>query len=480
MVNRDTVASSLLWKFLERCTAQLVTLVVGLVLARLLAPEDFGSLAILLVFVNLSVILTEAGFNSALIQKIDTDETDYGTVAVISIIIAVVLYLLLFLFSPFIATFYAYPDLDATMKVIALVLIPNAISSVFKAKVSREFQFRKLFYANLSSSILSGAVGVTLAICGFGLWALVSQQLLASLSICLVLFLQLKWWPQFKFSAKRAGKLFSFGWKIMASSVIDALLSDFRSLLVGKVFSTNTLGYYTQARQYPYAISNNVNTSIGSVMLPTMSNVQNDINHVKSITRRAIRTSTYLVFPVLLGFAAISDSFIYLFLTEKWAPSIVLIKIICVMFLFEPIITINSQARNSIGKSGIHLVIVIVGKIIDLCLLLFTWLIFNSIEAIAIGQVLSSGFIAVLSGIVNSKLISYTFKEQMLDVLPNISLALLMALSVYLIKIFQLPLLLTLLIQVFMGIVVYTLLSLLFRNENFFYIRNYLTQRKHK
>lgn len=477
MVNRDTVTSSLFWKFLERCTAQLVTLLVGIVLARLLAPEDFGALAILLVFVNLSVILTEAGFNSALIQKIDTDETDYGTVAVISIIIAVILYISLFIVSPFLASYYSYPGLDTTMKVIALVLFPNAISSVFKAKVSREFKFRKLFYVNLSSSVLSGIVGVTLAFLGFGLWALVFQQLISSLSICLALYIQLKWWPQFKYSAKRARKLFSFGWKIMASSIIDTLLSDFRSLLVGKVFNTNTLGYYTQARQYPYAISNNVNTSIGAVMLPTMSNVQDNIDQVKNITRRAIKISTYLVFPVLLGFAAISDSFVYLILTEKWAPSIILIKIICCMFLFEPIITINSQARNSIGKSGIHLVVVIIGKVVDLGLLILTWLAFNSIEAIAVGQVISSLIIAVIGGFVNKKIINYPIKEQLSDVVPNFIISLLMGVIVYFIYFLHLRPFLTLIVQVVSGFTIYVFFSLLLKNESYIYIKEYVLQK---
>lgn len=479
MVNRDTVTSSLFWKFLERCTAQLFTLVIGIVLARLLAPEDFGALAILLVFVSLSVILTEAGFNSALIQKIDTDETDYGTVAVISIIIAFVLYIGLFLCSPFIASFYDYPGLDATMKVIALVLFPNAISSVFKARVSREFQYKKLFYANLSSSVFSGLVGVVFAFFGFGLWALVFQQLLSSLSICVVLYIQLKWWPKLKYSGERASRLFSFGWKIMASSIIDSIMSDIRSLLIGKAFNTNTLGYYSQARQYPYAISNNVNSSIGSVMLPTMSSVQNNLEQVKSITRRAIKTSTYLVFPVLMGLAAISDSFVLLFLTEKWAPSIVLIKIICIMFLFEPIITINSQARNSIGKSGIHLTVVVIGKIVDFGLLILTWLVFNTIESIVIGQVVSSFIIAVLGGGVNKRLINYSIKEQLSDVVPNLVLSLLMGLIVYLVYLLHFSPALTLLLQIICGAGVYIFLSLLFKNENYCYIKEYLHQKIH-
>lgn len=477
MVSKDTVVHSLLWKFLERCTAQLITLVIGIVLARILAPEDFGALSILLIFVNLSVILTEAGFNSALIQKIDTDEKDYGTVLVISLVIAVCLYILLFLLSPFIASFYSYPGLDGTMKIIALVLFPNALSSVFRAKVSREFQFKKLFYANLSASVFSGIVGVTLALYGFGLWALVIQQLLSSLSICLILLMQLKWCPRLVYSSERARKLFSFGWKLMIASIIDTLLSDFRSLLIGKVFDTKTLGYYSQARQYPHAISNNVNTSIGSVMLPTMSSVQDEVSNVKSIARRAIKTSTFLVSPILLGFAAISDSFVMLLLTEKWAPSIILIKIICMMFLFEPIITINSQARNSIGKSGVHLAVVVTGKITDFGLLILTWLVFGTIESIAMGQVVSTVFLAMLGGVVNKKLIGYTYKEQIMDVLPNFVISAIMGFVVYSVSFLHLPWLVTLLIQILLGVTTFLLLAILSKNNNYYYVRDYVKQK---
>lgn len=476
MVNRDTVTHSLVWKFLERCTAQLFTMVIGIILARLLAPEDFGALSILLVFVNLSVILTEAGFNTALIQKADTDDKDYGTVLVISILIAAGLYIILFIISPFVATFYTYSGLDNTMKVIALVLFPNAINSVFTAKVSREFQYKKLFYANLSASIASGIIGVLLAFCGLGLWSLVSQQVIAGLLICLVLRIQLKWWPKFYYSSQRARQLFSFGWKLMVANIADTLFADFRTLLIGKAFDTNTLGYYSQAKQYPFIISKNINTSIGSVMLPTLSNVQDNLDTVKAITRRAIKTSTYLVFPVLLGFAAISDTFVSLILTDKWAPCIILIKILCVMFLFEPLITINSQARNAIGKSGIHLVIVVAGKVVDLAVLIFTWLVFNTIESIAIGQVISSAFNALLGGVVNYKLIGYRIREQFADVVPNLFLSIIMFFVVYFIRIIHLPLLATLLTQILIGGGVYYTLSIILKNESFVYLKEYAIQ----
>lgn len=477
MVNRDTVTSSLFWKFLERCTAQIFTIVIGIILARLLAPEDFGALSILLVFVNLSVILTEAGFNTALIQKEDTNEKDYGTVLTISLIIAGILYLLLYVCAPIIAGFYYYPDLDDTMRIIALVLFPNAINSVFTAKISREFRYKTLFYANLSASITSGLIGVALAFCGYGLWALVLQQLTASLMICFVLHFQLKWWPLVCYSAKSAKRLFSFGWKLMAANVVDNLFADIRTLLIGKVFNTNVLGFYTQAKQYPFIISKNINTSIGSVMLPTLSSYKENIDTVKAITRRAIKTSTYLVFPVLLGFAAVSNSFVLFVLTDKWIPSIVLIKILCVMFLFEPQITINSQARNAIGKSGLHLMTVIAGKAADIFFLISSWLIFNTIEAIAIGQVLSSFFSAFLGGAVNKKIIGYKYREQIFDILPNLTISLIMYAIVYWVLAFNLPVAATFITQIIIGGMVYLLLSILLRNENYIYLKEYVKQR---
>ena len=483
MINRDTVTKSLFWKFLERCTAQLCTLIIGIVLARLLAPDDFGALSILLVFVNLSVILTEAGFNSALIQKADTDDLDYGTVLIISLLIASVLYALLFFLSPFIASFYSYPGLDSTMKVIALVLYPNAIKSVFTAKVSREFKFRHFFYANLCGSFVAGVAGVIMAYAGYNLWALVTQQLLSSLIICTLLRIQLKWWPALKYSSERARRLFSFGWKLMVANMADTLFADIRTLIVGKAFNTNTLGFYTQAKQYPQAISTNINSSIGSVMLPALSSVQDNIETVKSMTRRAIKTSTYLVFPVLMGFAAISDSFVLLVLSEKWAPSIILIKILCTMFLFEPLITINSQARNAIGKSGIHLIIVTIGKTTDIGILLFSWLVFNTIESIAIGQVVSSAINAILGGVINKRLIGYKIKEQIIDVMPNLLLSGIMFGTVSVITLLHWPYFVTLVTQILVGGIVYFTLSKLFKNQSYDYIKSYIVQitnRKHE
>ena len=477
MVDKNTVASSLFWKFLERCTAQLVTLIVGIVLARLLAPEDFGALSILLVFVNLSVILTEAGFSSALIQKAAVDEKDYGTVLVLSLIIASFLYFTLFIIAPFIASFYTYPGLDNTMKIIALVLFPNAYNSVYKAKVAREFQYKRLFKANLAASVVSGIIGVILAYCGVNLWALVIQQLFAGLLTCLILGIQLRWCPIFHYASERAKKLFSFGWKLMMSSIIDSLFADFRTLLVGKAFDTNTLGFYSQARQYPYAISKNINTSIGTVMFPAMSNVQDNVSQVKALTRRSIKTSTYLVFPILLGFAAISDSFVLLVLTDKWASSIFLIKIICMAFLFEPIITINSQARNSIGKSDIHLKIVAIGKFVDFSVLILTWLIFNSIEAMAIGEVATAFIMALIGGVSNRQLIGYTIKEQLLDILPNLILSFIMFAVVYLIYIIHWPLLVTILLQILLGGTLYLMMSVIFRNESYFYLKQFIVDK---
>jgi O-antigen/teichoic acid export membrane protein len=474
MVDRDTITKSLFWKFLERCTAQLVTLIIGIVLARLLTPEDFGALSILLVFVYLSVILTEAGFSAAIIQKTNVDDRDYGTALVISLGIAVLLYIMLFVLSPFLASFYTYPGLDHTLKVISIVLFPNAISSIFKAKASREFLYKKLFYANLGASVISGLSGVFLAHCGFNLWALVMQQLLFGIITCVILKFQLKWWPYFSFSIERARTMFTFGWKIMVANIIDSLFGNFRTLLVGKAFDTNTLGYYSQARQYPSAISTNINTSIGTVMFPAMANVQDDIAKVKTITRRAIKTSTYLVFPVLLGFAAISDSFVVLILTEKWLPSVRLIKIICIAFLFEPIITINSQARNSIGQSGNHLRIVSFGKFIDFSILILTWQLFNSVFAMAIGESVSALIMALIGGVSSRKLIGYTMKEQVVDIIPNLSLAVIMFVVVNLILYIQLSPFWTLVTQVFIGCLVYFSLSIIFKNESFSYLKDYI------
>lgn len=458
------------WRLAERCGAQGVSFVVSIVLARLLAPAAYGTIALVTVFTSILGVFVDSGFGNALIQKKDADDLDFSTVFYFNISMCVLLYLGMFFCAPMIAEFYEKPDLTPLVRVISLSLIISGVKGIQHAYVSKNMLFKRFFFATLGGTVFSAMLGIILAYKGCGVWALVIQQLSNQIIDTIVLWVTVKWRPKRMFSLKRLKLLFSFGWKLLVSSLIDTVYSQLRELIIGKVYSTADLAFYDKAKTFPNIITTNVNTSIDSVLLPSMSKVQNSKDSLKGMTRRAMKTSTYVMAPLLMGLAACGKPVISLLLTDKWLPAYGYMVIFCTTAMFLPVHTANLNAIKAVGRSDLFLKLEIIKKIIGLVCLLVTMKI--SVMAMALSTLVSCVLSQIINSWPNKKLMGYSYLEQLKDILPGILLAGIMFGAVYSITFLDLPNLVTIIIQVLLGAVIYIGLSALFRLESFQYILN--------
>lgn len=473
-ITKNTVLSSLIWKFLERGGVQGVQFVLSIVLARLVSPDDYGVIALVLVFIQIAAVFVQSGFNTALIQRKDVTEKDYSSVFYLSLGIAVFLYGILFIASPFIADFYEMPQLKQVLRVLALILIPGAFNSIQNAKIAREMQFKKLMYCTIGATIISGIVGIVMAIMEWGVWALVGQQLSNQLSICLLMLFVVKWRPVKVFEFDRVKVLFSFSWKLLCSSLIDTIYNELRSLVIGKKYNESTLGYYNRGKQFPQLIVNNINGAIQSVMLPALSKEQDNKERMKSMMRRSIVTSSFVIFPLVMGLAVIAEPLISLVLTDKWLPCVPYLRVYCFTFAFYPIHTANLQALNAQGRSDQFLKLEIIKKSYGLIVLLISVLCFDSPLAIALGGAFTALISCFVNASPNKKLLNYSYFEQMKDILPSALISSAMGIIVYCITFLNLSSLFTLVIQIIVGMIVYPLIAWIFKLECFIYIRDML------
>lgn len=462
------VMSNFLWRLAERFGAQGVAFVVSIVLARLLAPEAYGTIALVTVFTQILNVFIDSGFGNALIQKKDADDLDFSTVFYFNIAICVLLYLGMFLVAPLIAKFYNDASLTPVVRVLSLTLIISGVKNVQQAYVSRTMQFKRFFFATLGGTIGAAVIGIAMAYFGFGVWALVAQQIFNATVDTLILWISVKWRPKWMFSWQRLKGLFSFGWKLLASSLLDTVYSDLRQLIIGKMYTKTDLAQYNRGKQLPDLLVNNIDTSINSVLLPAMSQVQDNPERVKNMTRRAMKTSTYVIAPVMMGLAFTAESIVHLILTDKWLPCVPFLRIFCITYMFYPVNTTNLNAIKAMGRSDLFLKLETIKKVIGLIVLLGTmWF---GVMAMAYSLLFTSITSQIINSWPNKKLLDYSYPEQIRDILPGILLAVFMGCCVYPVKWIGFSDLLTLFIQVVMGACIFIGGSALLKLEGFRYL----------
>lgn len=467
-MNNKTVLSNLIWRFAERIGAQLVGFIVSIVLARLLEPDAYGTIALITVFTTILQVFVDSGLGNALIQKKDADNLDFSTVFFTNIVFCCVLYTILFVSAPYIADFYRNSNISAYTRVLGLTLVISGVKNVQQAYVSRHMMFRRFFFSTLGGTIAAGCVGVIMAYTGFGVWALVAQQLI-NLSIdTLILWFTVKWRPDFVFSFERLKSLFNYGWKLLASNLISNIYENLRQLLIGKIYTSADLAQFNRGKQFPNLLAQNVNTSIDSVLFPTMAKVQDSKVRVKEMTRRSMKISTYVMAPLMMGLVATGTSLVGLILTDKWLPSVFFMRIFCITFIFYPLHTANLNALKAVGRSDLYLKLEIEKKIVGLIALFTT--VFISVEAMAWSLLLSSFASQIINAAPNKKILHYGYLEQIKDILPPILLSLIMAILIYPIQYLGLSYLLTLLIQVPAGAIIYIIGSKLLHLDSFEYL----------
>ena len=478
MDEKKNVISNLIWKFAERITAQLVTVIVTIVLARILSTDEFGLVALIMVFITIANVFVSNGFGNALIQKKDSDDLDFSSVFYANIVISIIIYMILFFVAPYVASLYDYPALKNALRVLAIRIPVAAINSIQQAYVSRKLIFKKFFWSTFFGTCISGIVGVFLAYHGFGIWALVAQYLTNTIVDTIVLFITVEWKPKLLFSFDRVKTLLGFGWKLLVSGLIESTYTQIRSMLVGVMYTPSDLAFYNQGERYPSLLVTNINTSISSVLFPVLANNQNDSYRVKQMVRRSIQVSSYILWPMMIGLCVIAKPLVVLLFTEKWLPCVPFIQVFCISYGFFPIHTSNLQAINALGRSDLFLYLEIIKKVLGIIILIITVKI--SPFAIAVGLAASSFISIAINSFPNGKLLHYSFVEQMKDMLPPLIISSIMGVVVYLVSYFVKNNILLLITQLFMGAIIYVGLSIITKQEGFLYCKNIILSRKKK
>ncbi|MDK2810420.1 MAG: hypothetical protein PWR27_1129 [Petroclostridium sp.] len=457
IVQKNNVVRNLLWKFMERIGTQVIQFIIQIVLARLLMPEDFGKIAIVTVFINFFNIFTQSSFNFALIQKKNTDSLDYSSVFYLSIFSSFLFYAFIFLGAPLIAKMYDDPSLTFLLKVLGIILIPLSLNSIQIAIISKNMQFKKQFISSLIGIFLSGGISITLAILGYGIWALVVQSIISSFSNMVVLWIIVKWRPEFIFSFHRLRVLFSFGWKILVTNILYNIYRDSRSLIIGKFYSTSNLGYYNKGFQIPAMIINNIDGSIQAVMLPTYSRVQDNKMVIKLLIRKSVRVGAFVIFPIMAGIATTAELFVHLILTDKWLPIVPYIIIFSLSLAFRPINSATQEAITAIGRTDLTLKLSLVNRVVELVILIITASI--SVYAIAFGTIIASVISTLINLYPNQLLFRYNYKELISDVTPSLINSVVMAYVIFLMNSLMINDLLLFLLQIVVGILSYIIMS---------------------
>lgn len=464
------VMKNFLWRFAERSGAQIVTFIVSIILARLLSPKDYGTIALVTVFLAIMQVFVDSGLGSALIQKKNADDLDFSSVFIFNFIVCIILYIFIFFVAPLIAEFYDDKNLVAIIRVISITILISGVKGIQQAYVSRNMLFKKFFFSTIGGTVFSALLGIFMAYKGFGVWAIVAQQLSNTAIDTLILWITVEWRPKFIFSWKRLKSLLSFGWKLLISALLDTTYNNLRNLIIGKLYSPADLAFYNQGDKFPKVIITNINASIDSVLLPTMSKEQDNREKVKSMTRRAIKTSTYLMAPMMMGLAFCSDNIVRLVLTEKWIECVPYLRIFCITYMFWPLHTANLNAINALGRSDWFLRLEIVKKIMGLTVLLLTM--WHGVMVMAYSLLLTSVLSQIINSWPNKKLINYSYIEQLQDILPSILISVFMGICVSFVNIFKLPLIIKLIIQIVLGVLVYISMSEILKLESYKYIKN--------
>lgn len=465
---KKQIISGLFWKFGERFLAQGVSFIVSLVLARMLLPEEYGIVALVLVFINLANVFVTNGLGETLIQKPDAKQSDFSTMFYCSLFFSIVLYFILFFSSPLIAKFYDNSQLILVLRVLGLQVPLSSVNAIQQAYVSKHMLFKKFFYSTIGGTIFSGIIGIILAYNGAGIWSLVFQYMSNTVVNTLILFFSVKWYPTLEFDKNSASSLLSFGWKLVAAQFMNQLYVELKNLFMGKVYTPADLASYNKGEQFPSVLVMNINSAISSVLFPAMSIANQEEGKLKELTRQSIMMSSYVVFPIVTGLIAVSKPMIRLLLTEKWLSCVPFLQVSCLFWMFQPSQTANVQAIKAVGRSDICLKLETIKKIIGISLLLISIQI--SPIAVAIANAIFAGISALINIIPNRKLINYGVKEQFVDVLPSLILSFAMLILISPIIKIGFSDFITIILQIILGVVIYILGSYFFKIEAFDYI----------
>lgn len=458
----------IIWKFSEKIGSQLMQILIQIVLARLLLPEEYGLVGLLAIFINISDVFILQGLTTALIQKKDADEQDFSSVFLANIVVSLLIYFILFLIAPLVAQFYKEDSLTSIMRVLSLNVVIGAFAAVHNAILSRNLDFKKSFMRNISNTITQGIIGITLAVLGFGVWAMVFSKLAGTLVGMGVLWLTVRWRPRMFFSLTRVKSLFRYSSKVLGTNLLNTIFNNIHSLIIGRYYTAADVGYYQRGQQIPQSLMLSIDGSMTEVLYPVFSKVQGNDEQLKDALRRSIKTSMYVVLPIMAGLCVVSEPLTLLLLTDKWLPSVPFMQIQCAICMFWPL-SHRSHALNAMGRSDVTFKLSIIGKCITLgCI--FSMLKFG-IYALMVGTLLASFLSFGVTSYYVNKHLNYSIFELMSDIWKTLISTSLMVVVVWILgEVLSLSLVMSLVVQVIVGIVTYVLLSVIFKIESFKYI----------
>lgn len=456
------------WRFGERITSQAISFIISIILARLLLPQEYGIIALSMVFINIINVFAVSGLGTSLIQKKNADDLDFSTMFYAGLVISLIVYVLLFLAAPYVAELYQNELVCPVLRMLGLAVPIQAINSIQQAFISRNLNFKSFFYATSVGTIVSGIVGVALAYWGWGVWALVGQQLSNYTVNTLTLNRIVRWKPQLIFSYGRFKELFSFGSKLMCANFLGTFFNELKSFIIGAKYSPGDLAFYNRGESLPALITNNINTTINAVLFPAISQLQNDREGVKRAIRRSMMISSFVMFPLLFMLATIADKIVLILLTERWMSCVPFMRVLCLGHCIAVLGTANLQAINALGRSDITLKLELVKKpfyVVVICIAMFI-----SPLAIAFANVFYGLFGVVLNAWPNKKLVGYKFSEQFTDIYPQLLLSLIMSVAVYVVGLLNFDVYLLLGMQLLLGFGIYWVMSKWFSLESYDYI----------
>jgi len=475
--NKNSVASGLFWSYGERFFTQLVALVVSIILARLLSPENYGVISIVMIFISFCDAIVAGGFGNAIVQKKDADELDVNTMFCCSMAVSLLLYGVLYWGAPAIADFYQTDSICPILRVLGLKLLISGMNNIQTAWIQKQMLFRKFFIASSFGTVLSAVAGIGLACFGMGPWALVAQYLTNSFVDTIILQFTNDWHPKLQFSYARAKALLSYGTKVLLTTIVFTVESHLRSLIIGKKFGSADLAYYDQGKRFPTLLVSDIYSSLSTVIFPVLSQSQDNLEQLKQLFRKTIRIGIYLLSPLLIGLIAVADSFIGAISSEKWMPCVPYLRILTLIYLPRPFSSTCQQSILSVGRSDVYLKIISTTTVVSLLTLVYAVFSLESVLWIALGRLFAEGVNMCLFSRYARKLFDYRIKDQLRDVLPGCLLAGVMGVLTYSIPILSNSYWLTLILQILFGATFYILASWLLQIDSFVYLIRMLCEK---
>ena len=437
------------WSFADNFLSLGISFIVGIILARLLSPEEYGLIGIITIFVNVFNSIVDSGFSNALIRKNDASDTDYNTVFWSNLFVSSIMCLALFLCSEPIAIFFERPELKALTQVMSIIVIINAFAIVQRTLLVKKIDFKTQTKVSLIASITSGVIGVGMAMMGFGVWSLVGQQISRQLFNTVFLWILNKWRPQKLFSWLSFKELFGFGWKLLVSSLINTTWNELYQVVIGKCYNSSTLGLYTRAQQFASLFSSNITTVVQRVSYPALSSIKEDNIHLKAAYQRVIKVTMLVTFTLMLGLAGVADKFVYVLVGEKWMECVPMLQILCFQMMLFPLHAINLNMLQVQGRSDLFLKLEIIKKAAAIVPLLLG--VFVGIYWMLIGSVVISFFSYYLNAYYSGPFLNYSIKEQVKDILPSLAIALFMSGGIYCLGFINISVFLLLPLQIVTG-----------------------------